>query len=100
MYRACMKHRDQANPGTEVLRVGTDLEHRVGTCPHQQIVNFAFVLMRDVSDGLGFFKITVKRLTRSTSDVTLAWPNFRLNSIKSPSHVWMPRLMQEIFSTV
>ena len=33
----------------------------------------------------GFLRITVKRLTRSTSDVTLVWPSFCLNSIKSPS---------------
>lgn len=33
----------------------------------------------------GFLRITVNRLTRSTSDVTLFWPSFCLNSIKSPS---------------
>ena len=33
----------------------------------------------------GFFRITVKRLTRSTNEVTLDWPSFYLNSIKSAS---------------
>ena len=33
----------------------------------------------------GFFRITVKRLTRSTNEVTLDWPSFCLNSIKSAS---------------
>jgi len=38
-----------------------------------------------------FFSSTVKRLTRSTREVTLVWPSDCLNSIKSPSHVWIPR---------
>ena len=47
-----VKHRRDANPGTEVLGVGGDLDHRVRARPHQQIVDLAFVLMRDVSDRL------------------------------------------------
>ena len=33
--------------------IGGDLDHRVRARPHQQIVDLAFVLMRDVSDRFG-----------------------------------------------
>jgi len=48
-----VEDRCYANPCTKVFRIGCDLDHRVGTCPHQQIVELAFVLMRDVGDRFG-----------------------------------------------
>lgn len=48
-----MKDRRNANPGTEVLWIRRDLDHRVGAGSHQQIVDLSFILVRDVSDGFG-----------------------------------------------
>jgi len=47
-----------------------------------------------------FFSSTVERLTRSTREVTLVWPSDCLNSIKSPSHVWIPRSVQAFLERV
>ena len=43
-----MKHGRDPNPYAQMLWVGGNLDHRVRTCPHQQIVEFAFVLVRDI----------------------------------------------------
>jgi hypothetical protein len=48
-----MEHRRDPDPGTQMLRIGGDFDHCVGACPHQQIVDLAFVLMCDISDGFG-----------------------------------------------
>jgi len=48
-----VKDRNHASPGTKVLGIGGDLDHRVRARPHQQVVDLAFVLVRDVCDGLG-----------------------------------------------
>jgi hypothetical protein len=36
-----------------MLRIARDPDHGVCTCPHQQIVDLAFVLVRDVGDLFG-----------------------------------------------
>ena len=46
-----MKDRNHASPGTKVLGVGGDLDHSVRAGPHQQIVDLAFVLMRNIGNG-------------------------------------------------
>lgn len=48
-----MENRRDPNLGPQVLRITRDPDHRVSTCPHQQVVDLAFVLMRDVGDGFG-----------------------------------------------
>ena len=47
-----MEHRSDPDPGTEVLGVGGDPDHRVRARPHQQIVDLALVLVGDVRDRL------------------------------------------------
>ena len=48
-----VQHRDHARSSTKVLGIGGNLDHRVSARPHQQIVDLAFVLMRDVGDRFG-----------------------------------------------
>ena len=48
-----MQHRSDTNPGTQMLRISSDLDNRVRTCPHQQVIDLAFVLMRDVGNLFG-----------------------------------------------
>jgi len=47
--------------------------------------------------SLGFFRITVNRLTRLTNEVTFDWPRFCSNSIKSPSRQVPPQLLIHAF---
>lgn len=48
-----MKHGRDTDPGTEVLGVGGDPDHRVCARPHQEIVDLPFVLVGDVRDRFG-----------------------------------------------
>jgi hypothetical protein len=48
-----MKHAGYAETRTQMLGIGGDFDHRVTARPHQQIVDLAFVLVRDIGDGLG-----------------------------------------------
>jgi hypothetical protein len=48
-----MQHRSDTNLGTQMLRISSDLDNRVRTCPHQQVIDLAFVLMRDVGNLFG-----------------------------------------------
>jgi len=47
-----MQHGCDADPGAKVFGVGGDPDHGVRARPHQQIVDLAFVLVRDVGDRL------------------------------------------------
>ncbi len=46
-----MQHRRDANLRTEMFWISRDPDHGISTHPHQQIIDHAFVLIRDVSDG-------------------------------------------------
>lgn len=48
-----MENRRDPNSCAQMLWIGSDLDHRVSTRPHQQIVERAFVLMGDICDWLG-----------------------------------------------
>jgi hypothetical protein len=49
----CVQNRCDANTRTKVLGVGGDLDHRISTRSHQQIIDLAFVLVRDVGNLFG-----------------------------------------------
>ena len=47
-----VQHRRHTDLCAQMLRIGGDLDHGIGTRAHQQIVDCAFVLVGDVSDWL------------------------------------------------
>ena len=45
-----VQHGGDANPGSEVFRVGRNGEHRLARCPKQQVVDHRLVLIGNVAD--------------------------------------------------
>ena len=46
-----MEHRGNADPGSQMLRVGGDGDHRLGGRLEQQVIDHGLVLIGNIGDG-------------------------------------------------
>ena len=99
-----MKHRHDPDLGTQMLWVGSNPDHRVSARAHQEIVDLALVLVRDVSDRLWQGEDQVEISHRQLLGLPRGQPCFgrarlALRAVPVPTGIVGDVLMRAVFTS-
>lgn len=92
-----MKDRNHASPGTKVLGVGGDLDHCVCARAHEQVVDLAFVLMRNIRNLFGQGEDEVEIPHGQQLGLTCRQPCLRRTSLTFGAVTIAARVVGDVF---